>query len=94
MNLPVLPKYQNALRLEREKSCELKSVEITDLSQRQIHGDVRTVSTDNHFGAFVLANVTALFLYVYADGYFATETFLDNIVKRLKSQVAPIVLNS
>jgi hypothetical protein len=40
MNLPVLPKYQKALRPEREKSCELKSVESTAVSQRQIHGRV------------------------------------------------------
>jgi len=40
-----------------EKSCELKSIESTDLSQRQIHGEVRTEVCKVAVGAFVLAIV-------------------------------------
>ena len=42
MNLPVLQSIQNTLRPEREKILRAKPVECTDLSQRQIHGDVCT----------------------------------------------------
>jgi len=43
MNLPVLPKYQITTATRKmKKSCELKLVESTTLSQRLIHGDVCT----------------------------------------------------
>lgn len=43
VNLPVLPKYPRGTAFRKIKnSCKQKSVESTDLSQRQIHGDVRT----------------------------------------------------
>jgi hypothetical protein len=32
MNLPVLTKYQNALRPEREKTCEMRQAESTTFS--------------------------------------------------------------
>ena len=40
-----------------KKSCELKAVESTDLSQRQIHGEVCTEVCKVAVGAFVLALV-------------------------------------
>jgi hypothetical protein len=62
MNLPVLTKYQNEPRSEREKSCELHSVESTAYSQWLIHGDVRTEVCKMAVGAFVLAIVVCSFL--------------------------------
>lgn len=38
----VLGLESSELRLEREKSCELKSIESTDLYQQLIHDKVRT----------------------------------------------------
>ena len=43
-----------------EKPCEMRQVEITDLSQRLIHGDVRTEVCKVAVGAFVLAPVMRL----------------------------------
>jgi hypothetical protein len=43
-----------------EKSCEMLPVESTDLSQRLIHGDVRTEICKLAVGAFLLALVCAL----------------------------------
>ena len=46
-----------ALRIEREKTCEMHQVESTDLSQRLIHGEFRTEACKVAVGAFVLALV-------------------------------------
>jgi hypothetical protein len=50
-----------------EESCELKSVKSTDLSQRLIHGDVRTEVCKFAVGAFVLALVMACLVQLMFD---------------------------
>jgi hypothetical protein len=58
MNLPVLTKYQISTEFRKmKKSCEQKSVESTNLSQRLIHGEFRTEASKEAVGAFVLAPV-------------------------------------
>ena len=53
------------LRLEREKSCEMKSEESTDLSQRQNHGDVRTEASKQ---AFWRIRASACYLLCFSGG--------------------------
>jgi len=61
MNLPVLPKYQNGTASRKmKKSCEMRQVESTGISQRLIHGDVCIEVCKVAVGAFVRANVSEI----------------------------------
>tara|TARA_Y100000114_G_scaffold154224_1_gene175813 strand:+ start:6705 stop:6893 length:189 start_codon:yes stop_codon:yes gene_type:complete len=62
----VLPKFAEWQCAQKdEKSCKPNPVESTDLSQRQIRGDVRTKACKVAVGAFVLANVMRVWLRIF-----------------------------
>jgi len=64
-----------ALRSEDEISCELKSIESSELSQRLIRGDVRTEVCKVVVGAFVLATVMGF--------TFPVDTFRFGVVRQI-----------